>query len=73
MMFADTGSAKNLEDGSIFIDRDPDVFKHVVYYLNHNMIPRVSGDDLELMIEEYEFWGLDKRPDIFEFIFDHKA
>jgi hypothetical protein len=48
-----------LVDGGYFLDRDPDLFKHVMYFLRHKLVPAVlsglSVPEKTLLQEEADF------------------
>ena len=49
-------------DGKVFVDRDPEIFRYVLLYLTNDLkLPLIKDDFIrELFIEELKFWGLSK-------------
>jgi len=56
------------EDGTIFMDRPPDLFKYVLLFLRNNHLDHktLSKEDKELLKHEAIFYGLDKLVEILE-------
>ena len=58
-MFSGRHTVNLNEQGEVFVDRDPQVFKHIVYYLNHDMLPSVqSVEELYLLKRELDYFCL---------------
>ena len=76
-----SGNFKKLEydindSKSIYLDRNPEIFRHIVEYLrvNRTFIPKdVSQDTKDLIELEIKFWGLDKGLNNFDQVTNLKA
>jgi hypothetical protein len=51
------------EDGCIFIDKDPFVFRHILNYLRGEKIPfdKLSEEELERLKDDADYYQLDKK------------
>ena len=58
-MFSDRHSLKRTGDGTIFIDRDPEIFKLVIEYLRNGKKPVILDREVRMRFErELDFWIL---------------
>lgn len=57
-LFRKDGLGVNLNDGKIFIDRDPDLFRPILQFLRTRRISLPKDVDVESLIHEVEFFGV---------------
>jgi hypothetical protein len=57
------------EDGKYFIDRDPDLFKHLIQYLRNGCqkVEMESKRETQLFELELDFWGINTGPNRSDF------
>ena len=42
-----------------FVDRDPEIFKHILYFLEYNRLPTLTDKSESLLLdEELDYWAL---------------
>ena len=42
-----------------FVDRDPEIFKHILYFLENNRLPTIQDkEELLLLDQELDYWAL---------------
>ena len=67
-MFSGRHAVKKMDDGAVFIDRDPEIFRYLLNYLrNSRMHPKLKGADnitSSLFDQELDFWCIPKLNDI---------
>jgi len=52
----------NTIDNKVFLDRDPDIFKHMINYIrsDRKYLPQDVNQDVKKLLEmEIKFWGVD--------------
>ena len=67
--FADDSAnvgAKNEENGALFIDRDPKYFSVVLNYLRNKKVEMNKDIDLNYLMEEAKFYGIQGMVEILE-------
>ena len=64
-MFSGRHALQKQNDGKIFIDRDPVIFKCVINYLRNNLrLQKITDDEkLDMVMIELDFWGLSPSPE----------
>ena len=61
--FAKGVKHNTVEGGMVFLDRDPDLFNHILFFLrsNRTFLPReISSDMKEALENEIKYWKLEK-------------